>query len=281
MTKCTASIAILMATYNGERFLRQQIDSILQQTLQDWHLYVHDDGSKDATPRILREYAANHPDRITILDYPSQGGACRNFMSMVYKVDAPYYMFADQDDVWLEHKVERTFREMKALETPDAPLVISTDLRVVDESLNVLAPTLWAIAGIYPERIRTFEDLAANTLMTGCTMLFNSAARRCIRPLTSHTTMHDAWIACCVKRNGGTLRCIPEQTILYRQHGGNTLGAQDVVHRGIMQRLRTISTSWRINKEQYLMLRDLGYPSVVTFIKRKIRYKNFKIKDKK
>ena len=72
----TEKIAILMATYNGEKYLREQIDSLFAQTCQDWHLYVHDDGSKDGTIAILREYAEKNPQNITLMDYPSQGGAC-------------------------------------------------------------------------------------------------------------------------------------------------------------------------------------------------------------
>ena len=84
------TIAILMATYNGERFLREQLDSIMVQTCHDWHLYVHDDGSTDATMDILKDYAGRFPQQISLLDYASQGGACRNFLSMMERVDAIY-----------------------------------------------------------------------------------------------------------------------------------------------------------------------------------------------
>ena len=106
-------IAILMATYNGEKYLGEQIDSILAQSYQDWHLYIHDDGSRDNTAAILRQYATDYSEKITILDYPSQGGACRNFLSMLEKVDAPYYMFSDQDDIWLHEKIEIEFKKIK------------------------------------------------------------------------------------------------------------------------------------------------------------------------
>ena len=85
-----ATIAILMATYNGERYLAEQIDSLMAQTYQDWHLYVHDDGSQDGTVDILNSFASAHPDKITLLDYPKAGGACKNFMSMLERVEAPY-----------------------------------------------------------------------------------------------------------------------------------------------------------------------------------------------
>ena len=104
------SIAILMATYNGETYLKEQIDSLLAQTCQDWHLYVHDDGSKDGTVAIVKGYAEQYPEKVTLLDYPPQGGPCKNFLSMMEKVEAPYYMFCDQDDVWMPEKLCRFWR---------------------------------------------------------------------------------------------------------------------------------------------------------------------------
>ena len=101
MTRSPNRIAILMATYNGAKYLREQIDSLLAQTCQDWHLFIHDDGSSDDTMSIVNQYIETHPDKITILDYPSQGGACKNFLSMLEQVDSSYYTFCDQDDVWL------------------------------------------------------------------------------------------------------------------------------------------------------------------------------------
>ena len=174
-------IAILMATYNGEKFLREQIDSLFTQTYQDWHLYVHDDGSTDSTISIVKEYIDNHPGRITLMDYPSQGGACKNFLSMLDRVDAPYYMFCDQDDVWLPEKIEREYSEIRELERREVslkPIVVYSNLIVTDSDLNIISPSLWEIAGIYPEFVNSFGEMAANTLMSGCTMIFNHSVKQ-------------------------------------------------------------------------------------------------------
>ena len=85
-------IAILMATYNGKKYLGEQIDSILSQSSHLWHLYIHDDGSTDGTVELLNDYANKYPEQITVMDYPSQGGALQNFMSLLEKVEADYYM---------------------------------------------------------------------------------------------------------------------------------------------------------------------------------------------
>ena len=100
-------IAILMSTYNGERYLREQIDSLLNQTYKDWKLYIRDDGSTDETISIIESYVNDYPDLIVLLkDDLGNLGSARSFMRILSVVDADYYMFCDQDDVWLPNKVK-------------------------------------------------------------------------------------------------------------------------------------------------------------------------------
>jgi glycosyltransferase involved in cell wall biosynthesis len=234
-----SEIAILMATYNGEKYLGEQIDSILAQTYHDWHLYIHDDGSKDGTLSIIQEYVLNHPDKITLFDYPSQGGACKNFLSLLERVEAPYYMFCDQDDVWLPEKIEKKYAKIRELEKENhhTPIVVYSDLIVTDSNLNTISPSLWNIAGIYPEFVKSFDEMAANTLMSGCAMLFNHDAKITVPPIKENITMHDAWIACCVAKQNGILYPIKQPTIFYRQHSANALGAQDVRNPTLIKRI--------------------------------------------
>ena len=110
-------IAILMSTYNGECYLKDQIESILSQTYKDWILYIRDDGSTDRTIRIIKTYVGNYPDKI-IYEYDRLGnlGSGRSFMKLLSSIDSDYYMFCDQDDVWLPSKIEKTYLKMKSLE---------------------------------------------------------------------------------------------------------------------------------------------------------------------
>lgn len=272
------TIAILMATYNGEQFLSEQINSILNQTCQDWHLYVHDDGSKDATTSILANYKDKNPDKITLLDYPSQGGACKNFLSMLEKVEASYYMFCDQDDVWLPEKVALSLQEMKRLETlsPHKAIVIHTDLYIVDEKLSVTYDSMWKFSGIYPQYIKTFNDAGGHTtIATGCTMFFNQTAKECCNLSATKAIMHDCWLCLCTLKQGGMVHGINKQLVLYRQHDNNCLGSGGTEAKAVnlCYRIRHIGKIYSSNHTYYTMLSSLGYGSVLKYIVYKIRYK--------
>lgn len=277
--KSDSRIAILMATYNGEKYLSQQIESILRQTYTDWHLFVHDDGSCDNTADILNHYVASAPGKITILNYTPQGGACNNFMSMMRHVEADYYMFADQDDVWIPEKIEMSMDTMASAEgvarEEPCPIVVHSDLSVVDAALRETHSSLWQYMDIYPEFVQSFHDCVI-CYVTGCTMLFNRAARD-LSLMKPHTkaTMHDSWIVGCCHAAGGKVIGIPAKTVLYRQHGNNTLGAVAASRLTLMYRLRNFLTMQRTNWTILSMLRSIAPFSLLQFISAKIRYKRY------
>ena len=225
----TQGLAILLATYQGERYLRAQLDSLTAQTCADWKAFVHDDGSRDGTMDILREYVRRDPERFCLIDAPSTGGAKNNFLFLTAQVQAPYYMYCDQDDVWLPDKIERTMDRMRELESrqgKDRPCLVHTELKVVDASLRPISSRLSEYQGIEPERL-TLGRLLVQNVVTGCTMMINRALRNamtaCAEP--EAIRMHDWWAALIAMRFGA-LRFLPEATILYRQHGNNSVGAQ-------------------------------------------------------
>lgn len=270
-------IAILMATYDGDVYLREQIDSLLNQSFTDWHLYVHDDGSADDTVSILEDYSKQYPQKITLLQYPSQGGACRNFLSILDTVDAPYYMFSDQDDVWLPEKIEKSFNRMKLLEMQysEKPIIIHSDLLVVDATLHTLAPSFIRNQQIKIGAMRSFEDYAATNTVTGCTMLFNHKAKQCIKKPYEKAIMHDAWICLSVVSHQGIVDFIDEPLIQYRQHGDNTLGARDMSLQTPIYKLRHLRRQILNDVRHYREMNALRSLSVVDFIKAKLRYKKY------
>ena len=222
----TDKIAILMATYNGEKYICQQIDSILSQTCKDWELYIHDDGSTDNTIAVVESYVEKYPNKIHLIDGKSTGGAKYNFFYMFGQVEAPYYMTCDQDDVWLDKKIELTYDKMLTIENKaDVPCLVYTELRVVDSELNTIADTMSGYQSLDCHK-RTINQFILQNSVTGCTMMVNRALRDKMLHITDidNTIMHDWWAALVAAQFGKTA-FIDEPTILYRQHGDNSLGA--------------------------------------------------------
>ena len=265
--------AILMATYNGGRHLREQMDSILSQTDKDWTLYVHDDGSSDDTRQIIDEYVAAC-DQVKVLDYAPCGGACANFLSMLQRVEADYYLFSDQDDVWLANKIRLTRQEMACQEErhPGKPVVVHTDLYVTDGQLNILHESFMTLAGIRPEFLTTFDECVI-PFVTGCTMMFNAEARRRTVFPADAAVMHDSWVTLCSLRAGGVVSVLRQPLVLYRQHGHNSVGARDVSTITWGYRLHHLKEILSLNRRIYGMLRALGYGSVLKYIRYKRRYR--------
>lgn len=222
----TDKIAILMATYNGEKYICQQIDSILSQTCKDWELYIHDDGSTDNTIAAVESYVEKYPNKIHLIDGKSTGGAKYNFFYLFGQVEAPYYMTCDQDDVWLDKKIELTYDKMLTIENKaDVPCLVYTELRVVDSELNTIADTMSEYQCLDCHK-RTINQFILQNSVTGCTMMVNRALRDKMLRITNidNTIMHDWWAALVAAQFGKTA-FIDEPTILYRQHGDNSLGA--------------------------------------------------------
>ena len=279
--KSPTPIAILLATYNGKQYLCEQIESLLRQTSKDWTLYIHDDGSTDGTSELLHDYALRYQN-IVVLDYESQHGAKDNFLSLLQRVDAEYYMFCDQDDVWIPEKVALSINEIKLQEKTYAntPLIVYTDLHVADAQLNITHPSFWKEICLHPEFVTSFDEIAASTAATGCAMILNSRAKAVTIIPAPKATMHDAWITACVLSKGGRICPLHRQTVYYRQHGDNCVGAEDLNHLSLTYRIKNLREMQLKNWRNYQMLRSLGYGSLLKFMRYKLLY-NKRISRKK
>lgn len=267
-------IAILMATYNGALYIGDQLDSIIRQTVDGWQLYIQDDVSTDDTIDIIRQYAAKDT-RIHLRVNESRSGAAKNFMTLLSETDADYYMFCDQDDYWLSDKIEISLKKMKELESssPDTPVIVHTDLTVVDASLNVMNQSFWHISRIDPSILNSFNWLGAHYPTTGCTMMINGIAKQVSLPIKKDTgLLHDAWVTVCVFKHHGIVYPIYKTTILYRQHSNNTLGASDVTNHYVLSKIKGFRTVIRKNAEAYRMLHAVGYGSFAKILFYKIMY---------
>ena len=224
-----ARIEILLATYNGGRFVRQQIESILEQDYDNLAVLSRDDCSSDGTPDILREYAQRVPNRFSLMPACSSNqGLLNNFSALMQASTADYVCFSDQDDVWLHDKVSKSKRAMDDLEIrwgTDVPLLVFTDLRVVDENLTMLHPSFWELMGIEPERIENFAKLLGSSVVTGCTAMANRRLVEVARRMPKEACLHDRWLGLLVSTMGKAA-FVKEPTVLYRQHGRNAIGAR-------------------------------------------------------
>ena len=222
-------VTVLLATYNGSKYIRQMIDSVLAQDYRDLRIILSDDGSKDETPTILAEYAERFPDRV--VHYRSGlcfGNAQGHFMHLLKKFhDAPYIMFCDQDDVWHPDKVTKTLRKMKEIEKPGIAALVHTDLRVVDGGLGEMDSSFMHYSKLRGDRLQLNKLLVQN-VVTGCTMLINKALAdlACSHMPESKILMHDWWLAL-IAAAMGTTGYLDEATIDYRQHGNNVVGAKN------------------------------------------------------
>jgi glycosyltransferase involved in cell wall biosynthesis len=224
-------ITVLMAVYNGEKYIREQIDSILSQTHPDFTLYIQDDCSTDSSYEIINEYVKRGGGRITArrLEH-NTGNAKHNFYEMMARTRDDYIMLCDQDDVWLPDKIEKTLAAMKRLESEhgaQTPLLVHTDLTVVDEKLNVINPSFRKAMNADYNRT-ALNDLIIQNTLTGCTCMYNRALAALINDTPpEYMVMHDWWLIL-IAGAFGHVGHVDAPTILYRQHGGNEIGAKDV-----------------------------------------------------
>ncbi len=221
----TEKIAILLACRNGETFIAEQMKSLLLQSEEDWELFIHDDGSTDRTLQICEQFAADYPEKIHVIEGPPSGSGKNNFLYLLKTVRAPYYMFCDQDDHWKDYKVSRTLQKMKEAEGDNKPVLIFSDLEVVDKALQTIEPSMNQSQGLNPERT-SFHELMIQNCITGCTVMINDALAEYMRmPCnTEKVIMHDWW-AGLIAAYFGKIEYLQKTTILYRQHEKNTFGA--------------------------------------------------------
>ncbi|MCM1523275.1 MAG: glycosyltransferase family 2 protein [Ruminococcus sp.] len=238
-------VDILMAVYNGERFLREQIESVVSQSYTEWRLFICDDGSSDGSADIAEEYAERYPGKIfaAVNGVPARS-ACGNFMGMLRKSSAEYVMFCDQDDVWHEDKIAVTLDKMREIEegNPKKPVLIHTDLEIVDRELNVTAGSFMRYQGL-KARYKSLNRLLCQNNITGCTVMVNRALADIVKDAPAeYMLMHDWWAGLAAAAFG-EIGFVDRATVKYRQHGGNQLGA--VNNRSLAGIFRLISDKRR------------------------------------
>ena len=254
------TIEILLASYNGEKYIREQIDSILTQTSNRWHLTVSDDGSTDHTGDILDDYVARYSDKIVrVYSGRKFGNARDHFFWLISQCEADYIATCDQDDYWYCGKIEKVLDKLLAEENKcekEKPILVFSDQTPTDAQLNPLAPSLMRYQNQFFEYF-DYRSLLMQNVVTGGAMGFNRAlavlAMQCED--TSKTIMHDWWLAVVAARFG-KIAYIDESLGDYRQHGSNSVGAKDVRSLGhVLNKLSNLEVIRKTTCEKKLQAR--------------------------
>jgi glycosyltransferase involved in cell wall biosynthesis len=216
-----AQVAILLCTHNGERFLPEQLDSFVAQTFGSWRLVVSDDGSRDGTWELLQRFRNDvGADVVEVRRGPCLGFS-RNFLSLACdpSIDAQWFAFADQDDVWLPAKIDRAVEWLKTVD-PSMPAMYCGRTISIDES--------GAELGRSPlfTRPPDFRNALVQSLAGGNTQVINRAARDLLAAAgqVDHVS-HDWWFYQLISGSGGLIHYDSEPFVKYRQHGANIVGS--------------------------------------------------------
>jgi glycosyltransferase involved in cell wall biosynthesis len=221
-------VSIALCTYNGANYLRAQLASIARQTCLPSELIVCDDRSSDTTCHIVNSFAARSPFPVRFCINQTRLGAVRNFAGAIQLCEGEYIALSDQDDVWQPDKLEvmlRYVHEYESVIGRDTPILVHSDLEVVDDSLNRIHPSLMRYQGMAHEEASPLKVLLAQNFVTGCATVVNRALLEVALPIPATALMHDWWFALCAAAFG-KIAYVPRATVLYRQHGANQVGAK-------------------------------------------------------
>ncbi len=268
-------IDILLAVYNGERFVDKQIKSLVTQDRdgidQDLRLIIRDDGSTDNSMELIEKrleyYRARreNPMEVHILDdAKSTGSPSGNFLRLLRMSKADYVMFSDQDDMWYRRKTEVTYNCMKKQEEKygsDTPILVHTDLSLMDTEGRKIAPSFYEYQKL--PREDSLERLLIQNTVTGCTMMLNRAAAELLKkaPESEMVLMYDHYAAILVAATG-KIAFVDEPLIRYRQHSGNQVGAHAA------DTLDEYKSRFGSGRDKFLQDMDKSYRQVGYIVKR-------------
>ncbi len=224
-------VAILLATYNGGRYLAEQIQSIIAQSYTNWKLFIRDDGSTDHTVDIIHQWLKDDDRIVFVTDDQGGLGAAKNFhalMQVVKNKGYQYIFFCDQDDIWNFDKISKQyhfFRGLEAMYGSDTPLLVHSDLEVVDDHLHTIHKSLMQYQDISHVDHDPLNVLLVQNFVTGCTVMVNLPLLKYSLPMPDSAMMHDWWLALCATLSG-KIAFLAESTVKYRQHETNEVGAK-------------------------------------------------------
>ncbi|HCN83046.1 MAG TPA: hypothetical protein DIT07_05410 [Sphingobacteriaceae bacterium] len=253
-----SSVSVVMATYNGGKFLEEQISSILQQDLSASEIIVCDDCSDDDTPVILKSYAEKgklkyhaNSQRLGVIDNFKRAAsfACKD----------NYIAFSDQDDIWLPEKLKLSMHYLQENEKSGGPCLVYSDPQVINRSGDKISDSLWNILG-YDQYEHNLETIIYVNPAGGCTMLINPELAAYVNTIPSDCYMHDAWLTLCAYTFGHAA-IVPGPLIKYRQHENNVTFSTAYRSKGRIARIlneiaESLNGGSNILKKQFILIRQ-------------------------
>lgn len=227
-------ISIALGVYNGAPFLEQQVNSYFSQHHSQWDLLVRDDHSQDDSLKILKCLTVKEGQISFVGECAGNQGVNRNFSLLLESArdsSCEYVALSDQDDVWEDHKLQEQLTAMQQLESqyPDTPVLVHSDMQVVNEVLEPIAPSYMRYQGIRHVTEDPLQVLLVQNYVTGCTILVNRRLLEIALPIPDEAVLHDWWLALCGTVFGKTAY-IDKPLLKYRQHGNNVVGAKNILN---------------------------------------------------
>lgn len=232
--KHAAPALVLLSTYNGEKYLAEQLNSLIAQTYSWWICLIRDDGSTDKTTSIIQHYCQQDPRFVFLQDQLGNLRPQQSFSALMQTAcqrTDNYIFFCDQDDVWLPTKLEKQIALLQSLEQQhgvQTPLLVHSDLSVADEHLQLIHASYLRYEQITRNTVNPIKTLLINNFVTGCTVGINKALLHIATPVPKDAFMHDWWCALCAACTGH-IGFLDEATMLYRQHGKNSVGSSGLI----------------------------------------------------
>lgn len=226
MIRLKKELAILLTTYNGEKYIGEMLDCLmLSKNRASFVVYVRDDGSSDLTVSILNKYTSQYTKDLKVF-LGENIGPVKGFDFLLQEAlneGHNYFMFADQDDIWTEDKVELFLERLRNSDSTN-PFMVHSDLFVVSDKLELISPSFWKYQNLNPKKA-SFNRLLIQNVITGCTIGINRALAKLASPFPKEAIMHDWWLSL-VASTFGKIDVINKPLVYYRQHSSNTIGAQ-------------------------------------------------------
>lgn len=253
-------IDILLATYNGEKYLQEQLESLCSQTEKDFQLIIGDDNSSDNTLKIIDTFKPRFKKPpIVIKRQERTGSAKNNFSDLLRYSSGNYIFFCDQDDIWHKNKIKRSLMEIKRSEEihgKEIPILFHSDLCVANESGTIIENSYWSFKNIKPENSLHLNRTITYATVTGCTMCINRVLKEAICEIPSCAYMHDWWIAQVASAIGLTIYT-NEQLIDYRIHQNNSSRPEKQRWYKIKNNLHRAKLLKEGAKSKYIVAREL------------------------